>query len=130
MVGQSSIKNSEEIEIKNFTTERLKPLKQSTKHGKLEILGDGSVFVDFNSEGEAITISKYGTSISVHPKNDSGSATFALSNAPVKFHKMIRYASRFVDLVRSKTPKVCFVYIGGVLFPFSKMYTDGKHSRC
>ncbi len=38
--------------------------------------------------------------------NDKPSETYSIKSIPAEYHKKIRYASKFVDLVRSKTAKV------------------------
>lgn len=44
-----------------FSTIRLKPLKQQTKHGIVEICNDGHLRLDFNGEKYIIDITEDGT---------------------------------------------------------------------
>ena len=97
-----------------FSTARLKPLKQKTKHGLIEIMSDGHVFLDFVGEPHFMVISGDGQTVSLYSRNsftyghsqpvDSFIYT-ELSSSLMKKH---RYAIRFVELVRAKTPKVIF----------------------
>jgi hypothetical protein len=105
------------VSIPNFTTCRLKPFVQKTKSGKLEILNNLDVLVDFEIEPNLVVIKGDGTRISIH-KREVGHAIcssplieYNFSNVPSAYQKIIRYSSRFIDLIRSKTPKVrtCFI---------------------
>jgi hypothetical protein len=103
-------------------TERLKPMKQKTKHGTVEILEDGQLCLDFTDE-------KYLMKVTSNGQQVRQQIVFYLlqiqlfnreenihSAAPVKSYlkdslsgslaKRFKYACKFVDLIRSKTPKV------------------------
>ena len=99
---------------------RLKPIKQATKNATISILEDCSVLLEFsktNSRKEkvssALRISSDGMRITlIDPnlnKSSSMSAdtkTFTYHNLPAKHWKRYQYAARFVQVIRSNTPKV------------------------
>jgi polo-like kinase 4 len=94
-----------------INTSRLKTIIQNTKHGKLEILPNLSLVVDFPTDPEILLIPSNGLQVSVYDRsNFTGfqcpSSSIPLDILPLKYHKKYRYAFRFVDLVRSKTAKV------------------------
>ncbi len=118
-------------DLPKIDTRRLKQIAQNTKHGKIEIQHDLQLVVDFISDPEILMISSDGFHISVIQRNgskspDSVTQRFTVVNLPERYHKKCRYASRFVDLVRSKTPKVTWVDIGHLLFSISKGVVDGE----
>jgi hypothetical protein len=99
--------------IPNFTTCRLKPIVQQTKTGRIEITSTLDVLMDFKSEADVTGISGDGMRISIYRRLlnraidiSNPSAVYNIKSLPSGYHKKIRYASRFVELVRSKTPKV------------------------
>jgi polo-like kinase 4 len=111
-----------------FTTARLAPKKQTTKHGTIEILSNLDLVLNFTADKNTLTVTYSG---SIHIKKKSNGeliGDYSIHTLPIEFHKKYRYASRFVDLIRSKTPKVYFSYLDSLLFSFSKMYHDGKQS--
>ncbi|CAG8671741.1 10923_t:CDS:2, partial [Ambispora leptoticha] len=100
-----------------FNTDRLKPLKQKTKHAFVEILPTGTVFLDFYDDRYLITITKDGGKIDIFERpvgketpailvNPIKSYTF--DELPIKYLKKYRYAAKFIELVKSKTPKIIF----------------------
>ncbi|KAJ3314741.1 hypothetical protein HDV04_005747 [Boothiomyces sp. JEL0838] len=102
-------------EFQYFTTERLSPLIQKTKYGTVEILKNLNLLLDFSGDEELMVILSDGSLVLLfsrqHRANlEPGYAkqSYTVSNLPSKFHKKLRYACRFVDLVRSKTPKIIF----------------------
>ncbi|TPX56203.1 hypothetical protein PhCBS80983_g04689 [Powellomyces hirtus] len=110
-----STSNASPSHLPPFSTVRLKPLKQKTKHGTVTILSTGSLLLDFFGEEYLMVIS--GDSSQIHLYDRTGDPTnptespirsYQRSSLPAAFAKKFRYASRFVDLVRSKTPKIIF----------------------
>ncbi|KAJ3123831.1 hypothetical protein HK098_001622 [Nowakowskiella sp. JEL0407] len=102
--------------VPKLSTNRLKTMKQTTKHGTIEIAPNGSVVLNFKGDDYHIQISSDGENIQLYPLN-SRSGTEFLSHPlqsytrhtlPQNFEKKYRYAARFIDLVRSKTPKITF----------------------
>ena len=101
---------------------RLKPIKQVTKNATISILEDCTVLLEFSkttSKKEkvltALSISSDGMKISlVEPsvksnKNNlacDNSKAFTYHNLPAKHWKRYQYAARFVQIIRSNTPKV------------------------
>ena len=98
---------------------RLKPIKQATKNATISILEDCSVLLEFsktNSRKEkvssALRFSSDGMRITLIDPNLNASAssadakTFTYHNLPAKHWKRYQYAARFVQVIRSNTPKV------------------------
>ncbi|KAI8591672.1 hypothetical protein BDZ88DRAFT_487338 [Geranomyces variabilis] len=102
-----------------FSTTRLNPLKQKTKHGTVTITPRGDLVLDFIGEEFLMVISgdsayvrlfeRYGTDDD-DPETQGRAPTrsYKRTSLPLAYAKKFRYASRFVDLVRSKTPKIIF----------------------
>ncbi|OXB54463.1 hypothetical protein ASZ78_016502 [Callipepla squamata] len=108
---------------------RLKPIRQKTKNAVVSILDTGEVCMEFIKEHhsqefvkEVLRISCDGNMIAVyHPNEGRGfllddkppippedSSVFSFDNLPEKYWKKYQYAAKFVQLVRTKTPKVTF----------------------
>lgn len=121
----ATLTQSREVSIENefayFTTARLAAMKQATKHGKLEILASsGKLVVDFLQEQFIILIDTKEQKAHLFKRqfDQSKSASssnletmmpdysYSLSKIPSSVKKTVRYAAKFIDLVRSKTPKV------------------------
>lgn len=93
-------------------------MKQATKHGKIEILASsGMLVVDFFQEKCVILIDTKDQKAHLLKRQSTGSSTLdfksitpdyscSLSKIPSSVKKTVRYAAKFIDLVRSKTPKV------------------------
>ncbi|KAJ7392970.1 Serine/threonine-protein kinase plk4 [Desmophyllum pertusum] len=126
--------------VEPLNSERLRPIRQKTRTAVISIIDDGEVCLEFfhhkNGEDrvfEVLRISQNGMKISVYqPNGKSGvplslqppspppggcesTRTYLFSNLPSKYWKKYQYTTRFVHLVRKKTPKVT-------------MYS--KHARC
>ncbi|KAJ3412208.1 hypothetical protein HDV05_001118 [Chytridiales sp. JEL 0842] len=97
-----------------FTTARLKPIRQKTRHGVISISESGQVAVDFVTETHVITIDSTGTKVQLHNRLPTGecakdpSLSLDSKNLPTNVLKIYKYAAKFVDLVKSKTPKIIF----------------------
>lgn len=113
-----------------MNSERLRPIRQKTRNAVVSILDDGEVALEFfhHKTGEdrvfeVLRISQNGMKIAVYqPNGKSGvplsseppppppgyesMCTYLFSNLPSKYWKKYQYATRFVHLVRKKTPKV------------------------
>uniref|UniRef100_G1MZR4 Serine/threonine-protein kinase PLK4 n=1 Tax=Meleagris gallopavo TaxID=9103 RepID=G1MZR4_MELGA len=108
---------------------RLKPIRQKTKNAVVSILDTGEVCMEFIKEHhsqefvkEVLRISCDGNMIAVyHPNEGRGfllddrppippedSCMYSFDNLPEKYWKKYQYAAKFVQLVRTKTPKVTF----------------------
>lgn len=118
--------------VEPLNSERLRPIKQKTRNAVVSILDNGEVALEFfhhkNGEDkvfEVLRISQNGMKIAVcQPNGKSGvpltsqppsppagsesTCTYLFSNLPSKYWKKYQYATRFVHLVRKKTPKVNF----------------------
>lgn len=109
---QSIISAKDNKRIPNFTTDRLKPIKQDTKHGSISILKSGDVLIDFKNELNIIRISRNGESISTYDRSNTFEPlciyTLNSNNIPENISRHYRYAQRFVNLVQTKTPKIVF----------------------
>ncbi|KAI9593465.1 kinase-like domain-containing protein [Syncephalis fuscata] len=93
-----------------INTERLRPLKQKTKHGTVELLEDGRLKLDLLGEPFIMLISGDGQTIEFveHGTRQAIVSEFTLDKLPAQYQRKYAYASRFVDLVRSRTPKITF----------------------
>ncbi|KAM8940481.1 serine/threonine-protein kinase PLK4 isoform 2-T2 [Pelodytes ibericus] len=108
---------------------RLKPIRQKAKNAVVSILDSGEVCMEFLKEQnsqervkEVLRISCDGNLIFVyHPNEGKGfplvdrppsppesMQSFTFDNLPEKYWKKYQYASKFIQLVRSKTPKVTY----------------------
>ncbi|KAI8817463.1 kinase-like domain-containing protein [Fimicolochytrium jonesii] len=103
------------VVLPEFSTQRLKPLKQKTKHGTVSILASGDLLLDFLGEeflmlisGDSRTIELFDRSTSPTDPQSRPIRRYTRTSLPSAYVKKYRYASRFVDLVRSKTPKIVF----------------------
>lgn len=117
--------------VEPLNSERLRPIRQKTRTAVISIIDDGEVCLEFfhhkNGEDrvfEVLRISQNGMKISVYqPNGKSGvplslqppspppggcesTRTYLFSNLPSKYWKKYQYTTRFVHLVRKKTPKV------------------------
>ncbi|XP_069487205.1 serine/threonine-protein kinase PLK4 isoform X2 [Ambystoma mexicanum] len=108
---------------------RLKPIRQKTKNAVVSILDTGEVCMEFLKDHssqervkEVLRIACDGSLITVyHPNEGKGflleekppsppkdSCVYSFNNLPEKYWKKYQYASKFIQLVRSKTPKVTY----------------------
>lgn len=129
-VKSEKIKN---ISVEPFSTARLLPTRHQTKNAVLSILKDGEVCIEFLKKRtsikkdivcEVMRISSDGLRIILYePKTEKGVALcdeplplptqgadkiYGIHNLPEKHKKKYNYASKFVDLVRAKTPKITY----------------------
>ncbi|XP_062991367.1 serine/threonine-protein kinase PLK4 isoform X2 [Elgaria multicarinata webbii] len=116
--------------VSPLSAHRLKPIRQKTKNAVVSILDTGEVCMEFLKEynskefvKEVLRISCDGNEVTIYhpnegrgiPFNDSPPPpppedlnVFVFDNLPEKYWKKYQYAAKFVQLVRSKTPKVTF----------------------
>lgn len=108
---------------------RLKPIRQKTKNAVVSILDTGEVCMEFLKDQssrecvkEVLRISCDGCLIMVyHPNEGRGfpledrppsppndCCIYNFDNLPEKYWKKYQYAAKFIQLVRSKTPKVTY----------------------
>nr|CAG4638347.1 EOG090X03P9 [Cyclestheria hislopi] len=137
-------------------TTRLKPTRQRTKNAVCSILEQGDVCLEFirkRSDGERVvdvcTISSDGMRIILfQPNNGRGvmlsdtptplpakgsDAMYSYENLPAEHWKKYVYASRFVSLVKAKTPKIilytakakCLLMENGPNSDFEAMFYSG-----
>ncbi|XP_005386796.1 PREDICTED: serine/threonine-protein kinase PLK4 [Chinchilla lanigera] len=112
-----------------LTAHRLKPIRQKTKKAVVSILDSEEVCVELLKEHtsqeyvkEVLQISSDGSMITVYYPNDgrgfpltdrppsptNNITRYSFDNLPEKYWKKYQYASRFVQLVRSKSPKITY----------------------
>nr|XP_033794868.1 serine/threonine-protein kinase PLK4 isoform X2 [Geotrypetes seraphini] len=112
-----------------LSTRRLKSIRQKTKNAVVSVLDTGEVCMEFLKEynaqervREVLRISCDGSAITVyHPNEGRGFPLtdqppspsediriYSFDNLPDKYWKKYQYASKFIQLVRSKTPKVTY----------------------
>ncbi|XP_060634934.2 serine/threonine-protein kinase PLK4 [Anolis sagrei] len=115
--------------VSPLSAHRLKPIRQKTKNAVVSILDTGEVCMEFLKEynlqefvKEVLRISCEGSVVTVyHPNEGRGiplndrppppskdNSVYTFDNLPEKYWKKYQYAAKFVQLVRSKTPKVTF----------------------
>ncbi|XP_020844216.1 LOW QUALITY PROTEIN: serine/threonine-protein kinase PLK4 [Phascolarctos cinereus] len=108
---------------------RLKPIRQKTKKAVVSILDTEEVCVELLKEvasqeyvKEVLQVSGDGNSITVYYPHDGKGfplddralpppkdmTRYSFDSLPEKYWRKYQYASRFVQLVRSKTPKITF----------------------
>ncbi|XP_021564760.1 serine/threonine-protein kinase PLK4, partial [Carlito syrichta] len=108
---------------------RLKPIRQKTKKAVVSILESEEVCVELLKEHacqeyvkEVLQISRDGDAVTVYyphdgrglpladrPPSPTGSISrYSFDNLPEKYWRKYQYASRFVELVRSKSPKITY----------------------
>ena len=125
--------------VEPLNSDRLRPIRQKTRNAVVSILDDGEVALEFfhhkNGEDrvcEVLRISQNGMKIAVHQPNGKtgvslssqppppagceSTCAYLFSNLPSKFWKKYQYATRFVHLVRKKTPKVRVLNINYIIF--------------
>ncbi|KAM4809324.1 serine/threonine-protein kinase PLK4 [Rhinophrynus dorsalis] len=110
-------------------SDRLKPIRQKTKNAVVSILDTGEVCMEFLKEynsqervKEVLRITSDGNLIYVyHPNEGKGfplvdrppsppdsMLSYTFDSLPEKYWKKYQYAAKFIQLVRSKTPKVTY----------------------
>ncbi|KAJ3350144.1 Serine/threonine-protein kinase plk4 [Kappamyces sp. JEL0680] len=101
--------------VPEITTSRLKPLKQNTKHGTIELLVSGNILMDFTADEHIVLVNPVLRTLGLYRRNALASYneqfpdyTCSLESTPPVYQKTVRYAVKFVELVRSKTPKIIF----------------------
>lgn len=112
-----------------LTAYRLKPIRQKTKKAVVSILDSEEVCVELLKEfasqeyvKEVLQISSDGSMITIYYPNDGRGfpladrppsptdniSRYRFDNLPEKYWRKYQYASRFVQLVRSKSPKITY----------------------
>ncbi|XP_054417876.1 serine/threonine-protein kinase PLK4 isoform X2 [Pteronotus mesoamericanus] len=112
-----------------LTAHRLKPIRQKTKKAVVSILDSEEVCVELLKEHssqeyvkEVLHISSDGNMITIYYPNDGRGfpladrppsptdniSRYSFDNLPEKYWRKYQYASRFVQLVRSKSPKITY----------------------
>ncbi|XP_074084477.1 serine/threonine-protein kinase PLK4-like isoform X1 [Macrotis lagotis] len=112
-----------------LNAQRLKPIRQKTKKAVVSILDTEEVCVELLKEvasqeyvKEVLQVSSDGNSITIYYPNDGRGfpldnkplpppkdmTRYSFDSLPEKYWRKYQYASRFVQLVRSKTPKITF----------------------
>ncbi|XP_041463144.1 serine/threonine-protein kinase PLK4-like isoform X2 [Lytechinus variegatus] len=135
---------------------RLRPIRQRTRNAVVSIMPGGEVCLEFlkTKDGqdrvvEVLRISQDGMQVTIYqpnggkgfpimedppsPPQDSGITTHSYHDLPSKYWKKYQYASRFIQLVRSKTPKVtlytseakCMLMENGPTADFEACFYDG-----
>ncbi|XP_013119238.2 serine/threonine-protein kinase PLK4 [Stomoxys calcitrans] len=125
--------SDDRISVPPLNTTRLLPTRYKTKNAIMSISKRGEVIIEFikyrskynadritdicwiSSDGMSVIVyqpdSGRGLPISEQPPElppFSSNSIFSYCTLPLKHHKKYAYAARFVDLVKSKTPKVTY----------------------
>ncbi|KAJ1554960.1 hypothetical protein HK405_003602, partial [Cladochytrium tenue] len=95
---------------RSFTTARLKPMVQQTRHGTVELTAGGEVVIDFASEPCVFVASSDSRQITLEWRGGDKVECFdaEVDELPAAAARLVKYAAKFIELVRSKTPKVVF----------------------
>ncbi len=126
--GHSS-KSSKETgaPARNLNTERLRPITHTTQHGSIRIDDKGNVELEVASRAKVMRISPNGQRIAVFSRIIENCANeFNLSTLPQKYYAMYHYAYEFVNVLRSKTPKVVIRTAAG--HKFCLMENEPSHN--
>lgn len=112
-----------------LTAQRLKPIRQKTKKAVVSILDSEEVCVELLKESagreyvkEVLLVSRDGARVTVYYPDDGrgvpladrppspppSTSSFHFDSLPEKYWRKYQYASRFVQLVRSKSPKITY----------------------
>jgi polo-like kinase 4 len=98
-----------------LSAKRLRPIKQKTRNSIVSISDNGDVCVEFMKTRqdakvlcEVFQVSCDGQQVFVSQKPGDGLKRYSYDDLPERYHKKYLYASQFVYLVQSKTPKVTF----------------------
>ncbi|XP_066286299.1 serine/threonine-protein kinase PLK4-like [Branchiostoma lanceolatum] len=124
----SQLKEVRKGQISPLSSKRLRPIRQKTRNAVVSILEDGQVCLEFlkprdgvEQVAEVHRISTCGQTVIIYqPHRGKGQPlsdrppsppqgddhTYLLHELPSRHKKKYEYAKRFVQLVRSKTPKV------------------------
>ncbi|CAK9819361.1 Serine/threonine-protein kinase PLK4 [Anthophora plagiata] len=115
------------LQVPPLSSERLQPTRHRTKNAILTILDNGEVCIEFikrrngtekvsevcriSSDGLRVILYKPNASIDVGnqppPLPSRGAdSIYSYENLPPRHHRKYVYASRFIKLVRAKTPKL------------------------
>lgn len=104
-----------------LTTGHLRPIRQQTRHGILEILSDGRLLIDFANDDKVMVIAADGSRVALYPRLPQSpphfdgtaagrftrpAAEFVFPHLPGQVQSRYEYGRRFVTLLRSKTPQV------------------------
>ena len=91
-----------------LSTRRLSPLKQMTKYGSIEILGDGRVSIDFLGSPDVLIVSGDGLRVELIDKRTGVLDHMAIptTNLPGPLKRRYEYARRFINLVKGKSPLI------------------------
>ena len=114
------------VEKYSFSTRGIPPLKQQTKHGTITVTGNGHLQLCLPSVSHNIfSISPNSKQITVSDRN--GVVWEGIVNElPWRWTKVYRYASRFVQICRSRIPRLS-VELDGVR---GRVMLNGEFEAC
>ncbi|NP_775261.2 serine/threonine-protein kinase PLK4 isoform 2 [Mus musculus] len=81
---------------------RLKPIRQKTKKAVVSILDSEEITVYYPNDGRGFPLADR------PPLPTDNISRYSFDNLPEKYWRKYQYASRFIQLVRSKTPKITY----------------------
>ncbi|XP_017876759.1 serine/threonine-protein kinase PLK4 isoform X2 [Ceratina calcarata] len=121
------VDDDRKLQVPPLSSERLQPTRHRTKNAILTILDNGEVCIEFikrrngtekisevcriSGDGLRVILYKPTTSTDVGSQPPSlpargADSIYSYENLPSRHHRKYVYASRFIKLVRAKTPKV------------------------
>jgi hypothetical protein len=107
------------IELKQFNTKRLKPLKIDNlkgKEGYIKLKPDGWIIILHPKQSKKLYFSPDGSIVQIKPKHaisKYGILEYKFERLPHKLRPWYKYVSDFVALNRTKTPRI--IYANNVL---------------
>lgn len=97
--------------MEQISTLRLKPIVHSSKNCVLTLKEDGEILLQTPQNEELFLISKDGSEFMVLDSDYQAIACYTFSELPYKYEKIYKYAYKFIEVLKSKTPKVFFQII-------------------
>ena len=97
------------IELVCLSTERLKPITHKTSHGYIRIDDRGFIEMEIDNKAKIMRITPNGQKIILYSKLvEDCNMEYSLQDLPSKLYPVYKYAYDFVNVLRSKTPKIVY----------------------
>ena len=112
--------------LKPINCKRLKTLTHNTQNGYIKITKERWIEMEIQKKTKIMMISPEGLQIIVKSKVISNVVyEYSFANLPSKFIPFYKYASDFVNVLRSKTPKIVLITSNGT---FKLMDNEPYHN--
>eukprot|EP01022_Parablepharisma_sp_SALTPOND_P012070 TRINITY_DN1541_c0_g1_i1.p1 TRINITY_DN1541_c0_g1~~TRINITY_DN1541_c0_g1_i1.p1 ORF type:complete len:577 (-),score=55.72 TRINITY_DN1541_c0_g1_i1:5153-6883(-) len=94
---------------KCLNTERLKPITHTTPHGYIKVDSKGFIEMEIDNKAKILRITPNGQKVMVYSKLvEDCNMEYDLNDLPHKLYPAYKYAFDFVNILKSKTPKVVY----------------------